>query len=209
MQTSWIFKLMIVSALLMVNVGVARADSVFTFESDAVGTASKFSNTQNGITATFSSPSDPDGFEVFPPLGFLTLTGNFLGPGANTPAQTPLTIAFNTNISSISLNFGLDDAGALTLMAYEGSTLVGTVSVTGVIPSGFDQPEGVISFNGATFNSVVLNSPSSDFFAIDNVDVRAAAVPEPATLVLLCTGLAALVSARRREHVKAPTNSSF
>jgi hypothetical protein len=202
MRTSWNCKLMIIFALLIVTVGVVRADSVFTFESAAVGTATQFSNTQNGITATFSSPSDPDGFEVFPALGFLTLTGNFLGPGANTPAQTPLTIAFSANMSSISLNFGLDGAGALTLMAYEGSTLVGTVSVTGVIPSGFDQPEGSISFDGATFDSVVLNSTSTNFFAIDNVDVRSATVPEPATLFLLCTGAVGLASARRRAHAK-------
>jgi hypothetical protein len=38
MRTSCISKLMIIFALLLVNVGVVRADSVFDFESDAVGT---------------------------------------------------------------------------------------------------------------------------------------------------------------------------
>ena len=198
MRAFWIGKLMIIFALLMVAVGVVRADSVFTFESDAVGTATQFSNTQNGTTATFSSPADPDGFEVFPALGFLTLTGNFLGPGANTPAHTPLTIAFSTNLNSISLDFGLNDPGSLTLMVFEGATLVGTVSVTGVVPPGFSQPEGLISFDGATFNSVVLNTPSANLFAIDNVDVATATVPEPSTLFLLCAGVVGLAITQRR-----------
>jgi hypothetical protein len=162
-----------------------------------VGTATQFSNTQNGTTATFSSPADPDGFEVFPALGFLTLTGNFLGPGANSPAQTPLTIAFSANVSSISLDFGLNDPGSLTLMAYEGATLVGTVSVAGVVPPGFSQPEGLISFEGATFDSVILNTPSANLFAIDNVDVATAAVSEPSTLFLMCIGVVVLAFLRR------------
>ena len=197
MRAFWIGKLMIIFGLLMVAVGVVRADSVFTFESDAVGTATQFSNTQNGTTATFSSPIDPDGFEVFPALGFLTLTGNFLGPGANSPAQTPLTIAFSANVSSISLDFGLNDPGSLTLMAYEGATLVGTVSVAGVVPPGFSQPEGRISFEGATFDSVILNTPSANLFAIDNVDVATAAVPEPSTMFLMCIGVVVLAFLRR------------
>ncbi len=94
------------------------------------------------------------------------------------------------------MNFATDGPGIFTLMAYENSTLVGQVSATGVIPPGFFFPEGTISFNGVTLNSVVLSSPATPYFAIDNVDVQP--VPEPATMTLLASGLAGLLGSRRK-----------
>ncbi|MGH9712656.1 MAG: PEP-CTERM sorting domain-containing protein [Candidatus Acidiferrales bacterium] len=197
MGKSQISKSILFLAVFFLAATIVRADSLFTFESDPVGTATGFSNTSNGVTATFRSSADPDGFEVFPPLGFVTLTGNFLAQGPNSPAFLPLSIAFGNNLNFISMNFGLDGPGAFTLMAYEGSTLVGTVSAIGVIPDGSFEPEGLISFDGATFDSVVLTS-STDFFGVDNIDVKSTGVPEPGTLAMLGMGVLALVLCRPR-----------
>jgi hypothetical protein len=39
--------------------GFIRADAIFNFDSDSVGTATGFTDTVNGISATFSSFADP------------------------------------------------------------------------------------------------------------------------------------------------------
>jgi len=196
MATSRISKGILLLAVFFATVGIARADSLFTFDTDTVGTATAFSNTVNGITATFSSTSDPGGFEVFGPLGFVTITGNFLGQGPAAPDGLPLDISFSTNLQSISLNFGLDDTGSLTLTAYEGLTPVGTVTVAGSIPPGISVPEGFLMFDGATFNSVVISSTtaSDSLFGVGNIDVSSAVtMPEPGTLALLAVGLFGLL----------------
>jgi hypothetical protein len=199
---SRISKGILLLALFFAAVGIARADSLFTFESDAVGTTTTFSNTVSGITATFSSTSDPGGFEVFDFLGLSSISGNSLAQGPSAPNGLPLSIAFSTNVDSISLNFGLDDTGSLTLTAFEGLIPVGTVTVIGVIPPGFSVPEGFLTFNGAAFNSVVLSSStaSSSFFDVGNIDVKSIVVPEPATLTLLAAGFVGLIARSRKLH---------
>src|SRR5262249_58280295 len=53
-----------------------------------------FAYTQRGITATFSSPADPGGFQVAPSF-FRDLTGNvLLDPGPRGPAFIPLLVTF-------------------------------------------------------------------------------------------------------------------
>jgi hypothetical protein len=49
--------------------GIARADAIFDFNSDPVGSdfygpSTTSSNTSKGLTATFSSPAFPGGFAV-------------------------------------------------------------------------------------------------------------------------------------------------
>ena len=62
----------------------AATTATFNFDNDTAGTLTPFSDTNNGITATFSSPSDPGAFGIGVPATFKTLTGNTLfdaGPG--------------------------------------------------------------------------------------------------------------------------------
>jgi hypothetical protein len=193
-----ILQIFFVITLMLAALPVAHADSLYTFDSDTIGASTSFSNTSNGLTATFSSSADPGGFGVRATF-FSTLTGNVLAdglfPGDDNLA---LTIAFSGDATSISMDFATNshsNPDPFMLTAFENSTQVGQVSAFGVVPPGFGFPEGVVTFNSATFNSVVLSSSAPDF-AIDNVDVTP--TPEPASMTLLCSGLLFLGMFARR-----------
>jgi hypothetical protein len=64
------------------------------------------------------------------------------------------------------------------------------------VPEGGLYPVGFISFGGAIFNSVVLDSPAHEF-GIDGI--TATVVPEPGTFLLLGTGVLGVVGAVRRK----------
>jgi hypothetical protein len=172
------------------NIAAAASPvSTFNFDTDALGTATSFTDTASGLSATFSSSGDPGGFVVYPSI-FATLTGNVLGdPGPAGLDNLTLNIAFDQSLAAITFNFATSDfvsPSPLTLTAYENSTPVGSVSSTGAFPPGFSFPEGKITFSGTTFNNVVISSTAMDF-AVDNIAVAIA--PEPGTTSLLLTGL--------------------
>jgi hypothetical protein len=177
---------------------MAHAATIFNFDNDAFGTVTPFTDTVNGLSATFSSPGNPGVFEVQQSF-FETLTGNVL----ITADTVPLTINFSSNLSAITLVFATSDfttPSPLTLTAYEGNTAVGSDVQVGQFLPGFIFPEGEIAFDGTTFNSVVLSTPSPGF-AIDNVEV-ATATPEPrfewmVGVVLIAV---AIPGKRRRSH---------
>jgi hypothetical protein len=179
-----------------------HAATIFNFDTDNQGTATTFTDTVNGISATFSSPSDPGGFSVQPSF-FETLTGNVLG-GPLFQNNVALDITFNANLSAISLLFATADfntASPFTLAAYEGNVLVGSNTLPGMFLPGFTFPEGEIAFSGANFNSVVLSTTAPNF-AIDNVQVAAgaAATPEPRSAWLLGLGMVALAAPAMRRR---------
>jgi hypothetical protein len=162
----------------------ANTITVFDLEDFPVGSGTPFTDTVAGLQASFSSNGDPGGFTVDDSMGILkTLTGNILVSGAS---NFTLTIDFSAPQTSISTNFATDPEPEtfepLNLSAFNGASEVGSTSATGVIPPGFELPEGVISFSGPAFNSVVLSSPAFGF-AIDNVTVST--VPEPSSLSLV------------------------
>jgi hypothetical protein len=175
----------------------ANAATVFTFDSDSLGTATGFTDKVNGISATFSSPGDPGGFVVYQSM-FDTLTGNVLGdPGPAGKDGLSLTVAFSINLSYVALDFATADffsASPLTLTAYENSKLIGSTTATGTVPGGYTFPEGVISFAGKPFDQIVISSTAMDL-AVDNISVVAA--PEPAVCALFGAGLLVLGLAGR------------
>src|SRR5580698_4536115 len=130
----------------------ANASAIFNFDGDAPGTSTTFTDTVNGISATFFSSADPGGFVVYPSM-FETLTGNVLGdPGPALMDNLALDISFSQNLSVIELDFATSDfisPSLFTVSAYENSALVGSVSSTGEFLSGFTFPEGEIAFEGA------------------------------------------------------------
>jgi hypothetical protein len=182
----------------------ANAGAIFNFDGDSLGTATGFTDTANGISATFSSAADPGGFVVYASM-FETLTGNVLGdPGPAEQDGLNLNISFSQDLQAITLDFATDDfitPSPFTITAFENSTQVGTATSTGEFLSGFTFPEGEITFAGGPFNQVVLSSTAMDF-AVDNINVIAA--PEPGTFALLGASLllTSLAFMRRRNAAR-------
>jgi hypothetical protein len=182
----------------------ANASIVFNFDGDSLGASTTFTDTVDGLSATFSSSADPGGFVVYPTM-FETLTGNVLGdPGPAFADNLALDVGFSENLSAIELDFATSDfitPSPFTLTAYENSALVGSTTSTGQFLSGFNFPEGEIAFAGAAFNQVVISSAATDF-AVDNINVNP--TPEPGTLTSIGAGLLLLGigSVRRRKAAR-------
>jgi hypothetical protein len=175
-----------------------HAASVFNFDSDSQGLSTPFTNVNNGVAATFTSDGDPGGLEVFQGF-FSSLSGNvLLDPGPAGSDGLTLTVMFNAELSSVALDFAINSlspSDTFNLSAYQGSKLVGSNTESGSVPAQFFYPEGVASFTGAPFNSIVLSSTGLDF-AVDDIAV---ATPEPATVgVVSLVSLFGLVAYRRK-----------
>jgi len=176
------------------------AQSTFINGELPTGTATTFSDTVNGLTATFSSPSDPGSFATT--TNFFSFAGWQLlsDPGPAAASNIPLDIAFSAPVTSISMDFGLSDtSGPFELQAYAGSNLVGTAIVDGTVPGGFYFAEGAINYTGV-FDSVVLTSSTTQYFGVANITATPA--PEPSSLMLLGTALAGVGGFLRRKLAK-------
>lgn len=184
--------------------------ATFNFDSDTVGTTTAFTDTSSGISATFTSPGNPAGFIVVgaPPGFFTSLSGNVLtDPGPFKTNNIPLDVLFNAPLKTFSLDFATAGNGSLTANFFTGGlsgTLVGSSTTPSAVPTGGFVPEGALSFStAAAFDTVVLTSTAPDF-AVDNIVVGPAPVPEASTIASfgLLLGLGGVVVAGRRKKTQ-------
>ncbi len=161
----------------------------------APGQNTPFTQTSGGVTASFSSPSDPAAFSIQNGANtFLKLSqfsGNYLYD--NSAVRKFLGISFNYPLTGITLTFATTDSHGpanvekpsyVKLTAYlnsTGKTSVGIGSATARGDFGSDSfPQGILSFNSGTqpFDRVVIEiipqprgGPS---FFMDNISVNIA-----------------------------------
>ena len=204
----------VVSATLFFTVS-ARADTVtYTFEQPTFSVG-------NTTTIVRGPNSGPAGFEATftasPQAGAFTIldsgqpnqliTGQYLTNTILVNANNTLTVTLNTPINSVSVNFAIQilfpSPGQLVLTSPAGSTS----QLSALLPGAGLNQGGVLTFSTAIpFSSFTLaafnNFGQPTRFAIDDLVMQTAsveAVPEPAAIFLLATGLAgAVFKARRR-----------
>jgi hypothetical protein len=178
--------------------GASHAGTVvFDYSNATAGvTATPFSQTVSGVTATFSSDQDPGGFEV-DVSPFATFTGLMVdspGPAFATGAQ--LDVVFSVPLVGVSFSFATVGSGPLELDIYNGGgSPVSTMTISGVVPPfPYTFPEGVMSFSGAPFTSIVIQDPSDPFFAIGAITATLPAeLDEPASGAVMSIALAGLL----------------
>jgi hypothetical protein len=173
-----------------------RAEQGVSFSANSFTGPGSSSSGQARATYTdmtiVSSTGTDVGFLGVPPL----VSGNVLRSFAgwlNEDGDPSFLISFSTRVSSMSLDFtGVFGFADVTLWAYDGATLLGTVS-------GTSGGQFTLGFAAASITSVAVRPGTfDDWVAVDNLVF--APVPETSTYAMMALGLAALgIAARRRK----------
>jgi len=180
----------------------APITGTFDFESNTVGQRTAFTDTSNGIHATFSSAFDTnrDGYIVLNDTSiFNTLNDKYLiYQGSTSGPRLPLSVAFDHTLGTVSVSYAFSDPGTFTVQELLNGKIVGTATATGTLQNGVYQ--GKLSTGGVIFDSLSLSSTASNL-AIDNLTVSA--VPEVSTTLSLglMLSLGGLLLRARRRHL--------
>jgi hypothetical protein len=191
---------------------IARADSIFNFEDLALGTQAPFTETNNGVTATFTS-SLPNTFDIETDPSGIGSGQRLIQIDTTLANNVSLTVSFGgQQFQSVSLPFAIlgvtsdNPAPQLTLQALLSGTAVGSIAApttTNLPTTAPFYSAGSLNFNpGGAFDSLVLTS-NINGFAIDDLSVSTSAVsgvPEPAPIALLMFGMAGTLAVIRRRQ---------
>jgi hypothetical protein len=189
------------------------ADSVVWSQLGAIDTtvASISATSLNGVGVT-----SPDAVEVFTNGTTAPWFGNF-SPGEYvifTLGASTLTLDFSEGVSEVGAQIMANDFGSFTgqIQAFAGGTLLGTFSEGGVSNNNNDGSAiflGARDSTGANITSAVFTAgTSTDGFAIGTLNLDDSPTsaptpsPEPTTLLMMASGLAAVFGLAKREGLK-------
>lgn len=206
--------LSMMAAAAVLAVGQARADTI-NFDDLAAGTV--LSNQYAGVTFSanaFSgagSSSSGSDWATNSDMTVVDSAGTDVG-GLGLPAlvsgnvlrsfdgwlgedgDPSFLVSFANPITSFSAAFaGVSTGADVTMWAFDGATLVGTVS-------GSSTGQFVLALAGASITSVAVRPGSfNDWVAVDNINYTTGVVPEASTWAMMGLGLGLLALKRRRK----------